>query len=517
MTTATLTGPRAAARKPVHALHALLLGTLLSLGAFGAIAQDTVAEDPAPTAQTATPAANAAEGETSTATADTGPVEAAPMEAAPVEAASVDAVPVEVPPAEADAEAAAPTVDKGDVAWMLTSTLLVMLMVFPGLALFYGGMVRAKNVLSILVQVSVVFSLIAVLWVAYGYSLAFSGEGAWIGNLDKAFLFGVSTDTLAATFTDGVALPEFVFVAFQATFAGITGALIVGAFAERIKFAAVLVFSVIWFTLGYLPIAHMVWATGGYLFEKGALDFAGGTVVHINAGVAGLIGAYFVGKRLGYGQVALRPHNVTLTFVGASLLWVGWFGFNAGSNLESNAGAALAFFNTMVATAAAVLGWSLTEKLVKGKSSALGVASGMVAGLVGITPAAGLVGPLGAIAIGLAAGVICVWGVTGLKRLLGADDSLDVFGVHAVGGIVGALLTGVFTAPSLGGTGGEDFSIVGQVGLQALGVGLTVVWIGVVSAIGYTVAKVTVGLRVSEDAEREGLDIGSHGEAAYEH
>ena len=427
-------------------------------------------------------------------------------------AAAVDA-------AEAVAEkpaAADPVVEKGDVAWMLTSTLLVLLMVVPGLALFYGGMVRSKNVLSVLVQVAVVFSLMVVLWIVYGYSLAFSGEGAWIGNFDKLFLKGVTIDTLAATFTEGVALPEYVFLGFQATFAGITGALIVGAFAERAKLAAVLLFAVIWFTFGYLPIAHMVWATGGFLFEKGALDFAGGTVVHINAGVAGLVGAYFIGKRLGYGQTALKPHTVTLTFVGASLLWVGWFGFNAGSNLEATAGAALAFLNTLVATAAAVLGWALTEKIVKGKSSALGVASGMVAGLVGITPAAGLVGPFGAVAIGFAAGVVCVWGVNGLKRLLGADDSLDVFGVHAVGGIVGALLTGVFFSPALGGQGGEDFNMASQVATQALGVGLTIVWIGVVSVVGFLVARLVFGLRVDEESERIGLDISSHGESAYE-
>jgi len=437
--------------------------------------------------------------------------------AAVAEVAAAETVAAAAVAEEATAEPV-PTVDKGDVAWMLTSTLLVLLMVVPGLALFYGGMVRSKNVLSVLVQIAVVFSLLSVLWIVYGYSLAFSGDGAWVGNLDKLFLKGVTVESLAATFTAGVALPEYVFIVFQLTFAGITGALIVGAFAERVKFSAVLLFVVIWFTLGYLPIAHMVWAAGGYLFEKGALDFAGGTVVHINAGVAGLVGAYFVGKRLGYGQVAIKPHNVTLTFVGASLLWVGWFGFNAGSNLEANAGAALAFINTMVATAAAVLGWALTEKVIKGKSSALGVASGMVAGLVGITPAAGTVGPFGAVAIGFAAGVICVWGVTGLKKLLGADDSLDVFGVHAVGGIVGAILTGVFSADSLGGVKSvaDGYSIGGQVVIQALGVGVTVVWIGVVSIIGYSVAKLVFGLRVAEEDERQGLDITSHGESAYE-
>ncbi|MFS8428791.1 ammonium transporter [Xanthomonas campestris pv. plantaginis] len=435
----------------------------------------------------------------------------------PTEPVTTEPLPTAQPAAAPVAAAeAAPVVEKGDVAWMLTSTLLVLLMVVPGLALFYGGMVRAKNVLSVLIQVAVVFSLLVVLWVFYGYSLAFSGEGPWIGNLDKALLKGVTIETLSATFTKGVSLPEYVFVAFQATFAGITGALIVGAFAERAKFAAVLLFSVIWFTFGYLPLAHMVWATGGYLFGLGALDFAGGTVVHINAGIAGLVGAYFVGKRAGLGREAIKPHNVTLTFVGASLLWVGWFGFNAGSNLEANAGAALAFLNTLLATAAAVLGWSLTEKIIKGKSSALGVASGMVAGLVGITPACGTVGPFGAIIIGLAAGVLCVWGVTGLKRLLGADDSLDVFGVHGLGGIIGAILTGVFSAASLGGQKGGDYDMLHQVGIQALGVGITVGWIGVVSVVGFVVAKLVFGLRVTEEAEREGLDITSHGEAAYE-
>ena len=414
---------------------------------------------------------------------------------------------------------AAPVVEKGDVAWMLVSTLLVLMMVVPGLALFYGGMVRAKNVLSVLIQVTVVFSLLVVLWACYGYSLAFSGDGAWIGDLDKLFLKGITPTSLAATFSEGIALPEYVFVGFQATFAGITGALIVGAFAERAKFGAILLFSAIWFTFGYLPMAHMVWASGGFLFEKGALDFAGGTVVHINAGVAGVVGAWFVGKRLGYGQTALKPHNVTLTFVGASLLWVGWFGFNAGSNLEANAGAALAFLNTLLATAAAVLGWSLTERVVKGKSSALGVASGMVAGLVAITPACGTVGPFGAIALGFIAGIVCVWGVNGLKKLLNADDSLDVFGVHGLGGIVGALLTGVFSADSLGGTKAvaEGYSIVAQVGVQALGVAITLAWIGLVSVLGFTVAKLAFGgLRVSEDAEREGLDIATHGETAYQ-
>ena len=477
--------------------HVLCLAALCGLMTLGGAAAATAQDTTPPATETTAEAAPAADVVTET-VAET-VTEAPAPEAAPAEEA-----------------AAEPVVEKGDVAWMLTSTLLVLLMVVPGLALFYGGMVRSKNVLSVLVQVITVFSLLVVLWIVYGYSLAFSGEGAWLGNLDKLFLKGVTVDTLSATFTDGVSLPEYVFVAFQSTFAGITGALIVGAFAERMKFAAVILFSVIWFTFGYLPIAHIVWAAGGYLFELGALDFAGGTVVHINAGVAGLIGAYFVGKRLGYGQTALKPHNVTLTYVGASLLWVGWFGFNAGSNLEANAGAALAFINTLVATAAAVIAWALAEKIFKGKSSALGVASGAVAGLVGITPAAGLVGPFGAVAIGFIAGLVCVWGVTGLKRLLKVDDTADVFGVHAVGGIVGAILTGVFHAPSLGGTGGEDFDMVAQVIKQATGVGLTIAWIGVVSVVGFLIAKLVFGLRVAEDAEREGLDIASHGESAYE-
>jgi Amt family ammonium transporter len=414
-----------------------------------------------------------------------------------------------------DEPAVTETVDKGDVAWMMVATLLVVMMVIPGLALFYGGLVRSKNMLSVLMQVMVVFSLIVVLWAVYGYSLAFGGAGLIIGNLDKAFLMGITMDSLAATFTEGVMIPELVFVAFQATFAGITCALIVGSFAERIKFGAVLLFSVIWFTFSYLPIAHMVWGEGGYLLDKGALDFAGGTVVHINAAMAGLVGAYMVGKRIGYGRESMAPHSLTLTMVGASLLWVGWFGFNAGSNLEANGGAALAFINTLVATAAAVLAWSLGEAMHKGKASMLGAASGAVAGLVAITPACGSVGPMGAIIIGFIAGLLCLWGVTGLKKMLGADDSLDVFGVHGVGGIVGALLTGVFAAPGLGGTGGEDFSIAGQLFVQAEGVVITMVWSAVVAFIAYKIVDVVMGLRVSEEAEREGLDITSHGESAY--
>ncbi|EIL97012.1 ammonia channel protein [Rhodanobacter thiooxydans] len=415
------------------------------------------------------------------------------------------------------AAAAVPTVDKGDVAWMLTSTLLVVLMTVPGLALFYGGLVRSKNVLSVLMQVLTVFSLLLLLWVAYGYSLAFSGGGALLGNFHKLFLHGVSKDTLAATFSAGVALPEYVFVAFQATFAGLTGALIVGAFAERIRFRAVLLFAAIWFTFAYLPIAHMVWAgPNGFLFARGALDFAGGTVVHINAGVAGLVGAWLVGPRLGFGREPMKPHNVTFTMVGAALLWVGWFGFNAGSNLEANAGAGLAFINTLLAAAAAVLAWLAVEAAMRGHASMVGGASGAVAGLVGITPACGTVGPMGAIVIGAVASFCCVWGVTRLKRRLRADDALDVFGVHGVGGIVGALLTGVFTAPGLGGTGAANYSVFRQLGVQALGVGITVLWSGVVSVLGYLVVKAVFGLRVPYEAEREGLDITSHGESAYD-
>ena len=414
-----------------------------------------------------------------------------------------------------EAAAAAVEVNKGDVAWIMTATLLVLMMALPGLALFYGGLVRAKNMLSVLMQVMTVFSLNALLFAIYGYSLTFTEASPFIGSLDKVFLSGVTIETLADTFTETVKLPEFAFIAFQATFAGITGALIVGAFAERMKFSAVLIFSVIWFTLCYLPICHMVWGPGGYLLEDGALDFAGGTVVHINAGIAGLVGAWMVGKRIGYGREALAPHSLTLTMVGASLLWVGWFGFNAGSNLEATAGAALAFINTLVATAAAVLAWSLGEALIKGKPSMLGAASGAVAGLVAITPACGSVGPMGAIVIGTLSGFICLWGVNGLKHMLGADDALDVFGVHGVGGIVGAILTGVFAAPSLGGTGAEDFSIASQVWIQTWSVLVTIVWSAVVAFVAYKVADLLVGLRVPEDEERQGLDTTAHGETAY--
>ena len=447
------------------------------------------------------------------------------------------------------AAGAAATPDKGDTAWMMTSTALVLLMAVPALALFYGGLVRSKNMLSVLMQVFVVFSLVSVLWFAYGYSLAFTPGNAFIGGFDRLFLRGIAdpatgTFALASTFSKGTPMYEIVFAAFQATFAGITACLIVGSLVERIRFSALLVFVAVWFSAGYLPIAHMVWfwpgpdayvhgadvealnAGAGLIWRLGALDFAGGTVVHINAGVAGLVGAYLVGKRIGYGREALRPHSLTMTMIGASLLWFGWFGFNAGSALEANGSAALAFLNTYLATACAVLSWTFAEWLLKGKPSMLGAASGAVAGLVAITPAAGNVGIGGAFAIGLAAGVLCLWGVTGLKRILRADDALDVFGVHALGGICGALLTGVFNAPALGGPGAvTDWvggatgypGLLAQVWAQAQAVGITLAWSAAVAWVAYRVADRVAGLRVDEDHEREGLDIGSHGESAYDH
>ena len=422
------------------------------------------------------------------------------------------AVEAAAPAAEAPAEAPAPELSAGDTAWMLTSTMLVILMTIPGLALFYGGLARSKNMLSVLMQVFVVFSLISVLWVVYGYSLAFGGEGDYIAGFDKAMLAGITPDTLGGLPT----IPEFVFVAFQGTFAAITTALIVGSFAERIKFSAVLLFSTIWFTFSYLPMAHMVWG-GGILFADGALDFAGGTVVHINAGIAGLVGAYVLGKRTGYGKEAFMPHSLTMTMIGASLLWVGWFGFNAGSAGAANGVAGLAFINTVVATAAAVLSWLLFEALIKGKASMLGAASGAVAGLVAITPAAGLVGVGGAIVMGIIVSPVCLWGVSGLKKMLGADDAFDVFGVHGLGGIVGAILTGVFHAPSLGGMGAPEFEMAAQLLVQAKSVAIAVVLSGVVAFIAFKVVDMFLGLRVAEDEEREGLDITSHGESAYHH
>ena len=461
------------------------------------------------------------------------------MEATTMPEAAITAEP-------APAAAAAPVPNKGDTSWMLVATLLVIMMAIPGLALFYGGLVRSKNMLSVLMQVFAIFALIVVLWSIYGYSLAFTQGNAFIGGFDRLFLKGIFDPVTgavanAATFSKGVVIPEFAFVAFQATFAAITVALIVGSFAERMKFSAVLLFSALWFTFSYLPIAHMVWfwpgpdaftsadaaaaavAASGWLFQKGALDFAGGTVVHINAGVAGLVGAYMVGKRIGYGKEHFTPHSLTMTMIGASLLWVGWFGFNAGSALEAGGTATLAFINTLNATAAAALTWTFAEWLLKGKPSMLGAASGAVAGLVAITPACGWVGVGGGLAIGALAGVVCFWGVTGLKKMLGADDALDVFGIHAVGGILGALLTGVFNTWKLGGTGILDYvnntvidtEIGAQLWIQAQAVLTTVIWSGVVAFICYKIVDLTIGLRVTEEEEREGLDTAIHGERAY--
>jgi len=504
----------------------LLISLALGWGLLGAGSLALAEDAPAPAASAAAVAAPAA----------------APVAAAPAAAAS------EAP--AADAAAAAPVPNKGDTAWMMTSTLLVIMMAVPGLALFYGGLVRSKNMLSVLMQVMVTFSLIVVLWFIYGYSIAFTEGGPFFGGFDRVLMKGIwdnaaGTFAPAATFSKGVYIPEIVFAAFQASFAAITCTLIVGSFAERIKFSAVLMFCTLWFTFSYAPIAHMVWfwmgpdayaskevvdamnAKGGYLWQMGALDFAGGTVVHINAAVAGLVGAFMIGKRIGYGKESMAPHSLTLTMVGAALLWVGWFGFNAGSALEANGFAALAFINTFGATAAAVLAWCIGEALLRGKASMLGAASGAVAGLVAITPACGNVGIGGALVIGFLSGFAGLWGVSGLKKLLGADDTLDVFGVHGVCGILGALLTGVFNSPALGGPGfvadwvtatgiaAADYSISAQVLVQAKAVLLTVVWSGVVSLISYKIVDMTIGLRVTEEEEREGLDISSHGETAY--
>ena len=507
-------------------LASLALGLSLLTAGSGALAQ-TPAAAPAVSAASEAQAAE--------------PAAAAPATAPAAVAAPATAV---------TAAAPAPVPNKGDTAWMMVSTLLVILMTIPGLALFYGGLVRSKNMLSVLMQVMVTFSMIVVLWFIYGYSLAFTEGNAFFGGFDRLFMKGIWDNAAgsfanAATFSKGVVIPEIVFAAFQATFAAITCTLIVGAFAERMKFSAVLMFMAIWFTFSYAPMAHMVWfwmgpdaytgkevvdamnAKAGYIWQSGALDFAGGTVVHINAAVAGLVGAFMVGKRIGYGRESMAPHSLTLTMVGAALLWVGWFGFNAGSALEANGFAALAFINTLGATAAAVLAWCIGEALIKGKASMLGAASGAVAGLVAITPAAGNVGIGGGMVIGFIAGFACLWGVNGLKKMLGADDSLDVFGVHGVGGIVGALLTGVFSSPSLGGPGyvadwvtasmvtAADFSVLSQVWIQAKAVLITIVWSGVVSFIAYKIVDLTIGLRISEEDEREGLDITSHGETAY--
>lgn len=479
---------------------------------------------------------------------------AAPIQAQPVPQPEAAVV---VMPAAAS-KAAAPTVavavmmpsatasavvpNKGDTAWILVCTAFVILMTLPGLGLFYGGLVRSKNMLSVLMQCLVIFSLIFILWLVYGYSFAFTEGSVFFGGFDRLFLHGLTGASTTSTFSKGVVIPELAFVAFQGAFAAITVALIIGAFAERIKFSAVIAFAILWFTFSYLPMAHMVWfwpgpdaftdaaaaekatAISGWLFQKGALDYAGGTVVHINAAIAGLVGAYVIGKRVGYGKEAFKPHSLTLTMVGAALLWFGWFGFNAGSALEANGAAVLAFVNTIMATAAAVLSWSFGEWLSKGKSSMLGAASGAVAGLVAITPAAGFVGICGAVVMGSVAGLLCLWGVTGLKQILKADDALDVFGVHGIGGILGALMTGVFAAPSLGGTGiydyvanavAPEYSIGAQVWIQLQAVVTTVVLSGIVSFVAFKLVDITIGLRVSEEEERAGLDISSHGESAY--
>ena len=416
----------------------------------------------------------------------------------------------------AEAAAAAPVIDKGDVAWMMTSSLLVLFMLIPGLALFYGGLVRAKNMLSVLMQCTVIGAVVMIVWVVWGYSVAFGGgTSPFWGGFGKLFLAGVTVDSTAATFTDGVVLPEYVFIVFQMTFAAITPALIIGAFAERVKFSAVILFVILWVTFVYFPIAHMVWDASGYVFGLGAIDFAGGTVVHINAGIAALVGSIMIGKRTGYGKDNMAPHSMTLTLVGAAILWVGWFGFNAGSNLEANGGATLAMLNTFVATAGAIVAWVIIEGLIRGKASMLGAASGMIAGLVAITPACGTVGPVGAIVLGAIASAGCYFFVAVVKIRMGYDDSLDVFGVHGVGGIIGALGTGIFTSPMLGGTGAEDFSIGSQFMIQLTAVVITIVWCGVISAILYKVVDLIVGLRPTVEAEREGLDLTSHGEVAY--
>ena len=464
-------------------------------------------------------------------------------------AAAAPAAPAAAAPAAPAAAATpAPTPNKGDVAWMLTSTALVLMMSVPALALFYGGLVRSKNMLSMLMQVFVGFSLITVLWCIYGYSLAFTEGNSFFGSLtERLFLKGTFDPVKgefanAATFSKNTPLPELVYVAFQATFAAITCCLILGSLAERVKFSAVLIFLTLWFTFAYTPVAHMVWffpgpdaftdaktadavaAKAGLIWQWGALDFAGGTVVHINSGVAGLVGAYVLGKRIGFGKEAMPPHNVTMTMIGAALLWTGWFGFNAGSALEANGSAALAFMNTYLATACAVLSWMAGEWIFKGKPSMVGAASGAVAGLVAITPAAGNVGIPGAFVIGLGVGLVCLWGVNGLKKMLGADDALDVFGVHAIGGIFGALMTGVFNSPDLGGPGSvQDWvtmktgypGIMAQLWIQAKAVGLVFIWTAVMAFISYKITDLLVGLRVTEEEEREGLDINSHGETAY--
>jgi Amt family ammonium transporter len=414
------------------------------------------------------------------------------------------------------AAAPTPSVDKGDTAWMMTSTILVLMMILPGLALFYGGLTRAKNMLSTMTQIGTAAAIAMVVWVMWGYTMAFGdGGNGFISGFGKLFLKGVTSASTAATFTDGVAIPEYVFVCFQMTFAAITVALVLGSVVERMKFAATVVFTLIWLTLVYFPIAHMVWAANGVFFAMGALDFAGGTVVHINAGVSALVAALILGKRIGYPREPMAPHSMTLTFVGTGLLWVGWFGFNAGSALEANGSAALAMINTFVATAAGALAWMAVERVAGHRPSALGFCSGVVAGLVAVTPAAGNSGPFGAIVLGAVASVVCYFAVAKLKPKLGYDDSLDAFGIHGIGGIVGALGTAIVYAPGLGGPGGADYDMAKQMMTQLLTVGTTILWAAFFTAIAILIAKAVTGLRVSADCEREGLDLAEHGERAY--
>lgn len=419
------------------------------------------------------------------------------------------------------AAAAAPTPDKGDTAWMMTATVLVMAMIVPGLALFYGGLVRTKNMASVLTQILAVASLAMILWVSYGYGLAFGGDANMFVSAGKWFLAGMTADSTAATFTDGVVIPEFVFVAFQMTFSAITVALVLGGLVERMKFSAVMVFAVVWLTITYYPIAHMVWYAGaddastGLIFGWGALDFAGGTVVHINAGVAALVGCLIIGKRTGYQKEIMAPHSLTMTLIGTGLLWCGWFGFNAGSALEANGSAGLALINTFTATAAGVLFWMLTERALGHKGSLLGACSGAIAGLVAVTPAAGNSGPFGAILLGAIAGIACCWFVMIVKPKLGFDDSLDVFGIHGIGGLIGSALTAVTMLPALGGPGGADYALGGQLWIQVKSVAVAVAWSAVGSAIAFSIAKAVTGGRVSAEVEREGLDLGEHGERAY--
>jgi ammonium transporter, Amt family len=432
-------------------------------------------------------------------------------------AALLGALPAVAQEAAATAtEAVAPIVDKGDVAWMMTASALVLFMTVPGLALFYGGLVRTKNMLSVLMQTTMIAAVVMIAWILYGYSFAFGGgTSPFWGGLGKVFLAGVTPDSLSATFSDGVMIPEYVFIAFQMTFAAITPALFIGAFAERIKFSAAILFSLLWVTFIYFPIAHMVWDGNGLIFGWGAVDFAGGTVVHINAGITALVAAIVIGPRVGFGKENMAPHSMTLTMTGAAMLWFGWFGFNAGSNLEATAGATLAMLNTFVATAGAIVSWALVEAIFRGKASGLGAASGMVAGLVAITPACGTTGPVGAIVLGLMVSPICYFFVTKVKAMFKYDDSLDVFGVHGIGGIVGAIMTGVLMAPGLGGTGGEDFSIASQVVIQFKAVVVTLLWAGIGSLVLLYIVKAITGLRVGTDDERQGLDLTTHGESAY--